>query len=232
MNQLENKVTLITGAKGGLGTSVTQAFLSSGATVVGSSRSIQISDFAHPNFTAIPAELSSVEAARSLADSVLVLHGRIDILVHVVGGFEGGKPVADTDDATLDHMLDLNLRSAFHITRAVIPHMRKQAGGRIVVVGSRAAVQPQALVGAYSASKAAMLSLMQTLALENADLGITVNVVLPGTMDTAATRAGDPKADFSKWVPPAKVASTILWLASDDSSHVSGSAIPVYGRSL
>ena len=89
MNQLENKVTLITGAKGGLGTSVTQAFLSSGATVVGSSRSIQISDFAHPNFTAIPAELSSVEAARSLADSVLVLHGRIDILVHVVGGFEG-----------------------------------------------------------------------------------------------------------------------------------------------
>jgi NAD(P)-dependent dehydrogenase (short-subunit alcohol dehydrogenase family) len=110
--------------------------------------------------------------------------------------------------------------------------MRKQAGGRIVVVGSRAAVQPQALVGAYSASKAAMLSLMQTLALENADLGITVNVVLPGTMDTAATRASDPKADFSKWVPPAKVASTILWLVSDDSSHVNGSAIPVYGRSL
>jgi NAD(P)-dependent dehydrogenase (short-subunit alcohol dehydrogenase family) len=110
--------------------------------------------------------------------------------------------------------------------------MRKQGGGRIVAVASRAAVEPQALVGAYGASKAAMLSLMRTLALENQDLGITVNVVLPGTMDTAQNRAGDPKADFSKWIPPAKVASTILWLASDGVSHVSGAAIPVYGRAL
>ena len=232
MSGLENKVALITGAKGGLGTSVTQAFLAAGATVAGSSRSIQASDFPHPGFTPMPAELSSADAARALADGVAARFGRIDILVHVVGGFAGGKPVAETDDATLERMLDLNLRSVFHVARAVIPHMRRQGGGRIVAVGSRAAVEPQALVGAYSASKAAMVSLVHTLALENQDLGITVNAVLPGTMDTPQNRAGEPGADFSKWVPTEKVASTILWLASDAGSHVSGSAVPVYGRSL
>jgi NAD(P)-dependent dehydrogenase (short-subunit alcohol dehydrogenase family) len=118
----------------------------------------------------------------------------------------------------------------FHIVRAVVPYMRRQSGGRIIAVGSRAAVDPQAGIGAYAASKAAMLSLITTVAKEHADQGITANVVLPATMDTAANRAGDPKADFSKWIPTGQVASTILWLASDAASHVNGSAIPVYGR--
>jgi NAD(P)-dependent dehydrogenase (short-subunit alcohol dehydrogenase family) len=226
------RTVLITGAKGGLGTCVTQAFLAAGDTVAGSSRSISEADFAHPKFIPMAAELSNAEAARRLVDDVVARFERIDVLVHVVGGFAGGSPVAETDDATLDKMLDLNLRPVFHIVRAVVPHMRRQSSGRIVAVGSRAAVDPQAFIGAYSASKAAMLSLMTTVAKENADLGITANVVLPGTMDTAANRAGDPKADFSKWVPPGKVASTILWLASDAASHVSGAAIPVYGRAL
>lgn len=232
MNEFDKKVTLIAGAKGGLGTWVTQAFLAAGAAVVGSSRSIQASDFDHPGFTPMPAELSSAEAARSLADAVVTRFGRIDVLVHVVGGFAGGRPVADTDDATLEQMLDRNLRPVFHVVRAVIPHMRRQMAGSIVVVGGRAAVQPQPMVGAYSASKAAMLSLMQTLAMENAEAGINVNVVLPGTMDTPANRAGDPNADHTKWVPPAKVAAAILWLAGDGASHINGAAVPVYGRSL
>jgi NAD(P)-dependent dehydrogenase (short-subunit alcohol dehydrogenase family) len=232
MNELEGRIALITGAKGGLGSCVTQAFLAAGATVVGSSRSIAAVDFPHPRFVPIPAELSSADAARQLANEVVARFQRIDVLVHVVGGFAGGSPVADTDDATLERMLDLNLRSLFHVVRAVVPHMRRQSAGRIVAIGSRAAVDPQAMVGAYNASKAAMLSLMITLAKENADLGITANVVLPATMDTPANRSGDPNADFSKWVPPAKVASAVLWLASDAASHVSGAAIPVYGRSV
>ena len=232
MSQFENKVVLITGAKGGLGSYVTQAFLAAGARVVGSSRSIQASDFPHANFTPMPAELPGADSARALADAVVAQFQRIDVLVHVLGGFAGGKPVAETDDETLDLMLNLNLRSAFHVARGVIPHMRRQGAGRIVAVGSRAALEPRGFIGAYSASKAALVSLMRTLALENADLGIAVNVVLPETMDTPANRAGDPKADFSKWVPPGKVASSILWLASDAASHVSGAAVPVFGKSL
>src|SRR6266481_2527805 len=104
MNLLQGRITLITGAKGGLGSFVTEAFLAAGATVVGVSRSIQTGDFAHPEFNAFPAELSSGEAARKLADDVIARFGRIDSLVHVMGGFAGGKSVADTDDATLEKM--------------------------------------------------------------------------------------------------------------------------------
>src|SRR5258706_3485819 len=123
MPALDQKVALITGAKGGLGSFVTEAFLQAGATVVGVSRSIQGADFPNPRFVAMPAELSSGEAARQLADEVAAKFQKIDALVHLVGGFAGGKPVHETDDATLDRMLDMNLKSAFFMARAVLPHM-------------------------------------------------------------------------------------------------------------
>lgn len=232
MNALEGKVGLITGAKGGLGRFTTEAFLAAGAKVVGVSRSIQASDFPHPGFTAIPAELSSGEAARKVVDDVMSQFGRIDALVHVMGGFAGGKSVAETDDATLDKMLDLNYRSAFFMARAVLPHMLQHGGGRILAVASRQAVEPGAMVGAYSASKAALVALIRTIALENKDRNISANTVLPGTMETAANRAADPKADPSQWVQPAQVAALLLYLASDAGAQVTGAAIPVYGRQV
>src|SRR5437762_14305034 len=125
MSPLGGKVTLITGAKGGLGSVVTEAFLAAGARVVGVSRSIQATDFPHPEFTAMPAELSTGESARKLAGDVVTRFGRIDALVHLVGDFVGGTRVDDTDDATLEKMLDLNYRIAFFIARAVLPHMRR-----------------------------------------------------------------------------------------------------------
>ena len=141
MNSLEGKITLVTGAKGGLGTFVTEAFLAAGAKVIGVSRSIQPADFSHPEFYALPAELSSGDAARKLAQDVVTRFGRVDALVHVMGGFAGGKSVADTDDTTLEKMLDLNYRAAFFIARAVLPHMRQQGSGRILAVASRQAVE-------------------------------------------------------------------------------------------
>src|ERR1700741_319193 len=104
---LHNKVVIITGAKGGMGTFVTNSFLEAGARVVGVSRSIAQADFPQENFSALPAELSSGENGRKLADAVTTQWGRIDGLVHLMGGFAGGKSVAETDDATLDRMLDL-----------------------------------------------------------------------------------------------------------------------------
>lgn len=232
MHTLEHKIVLITGAKGGLGTSVTQAFLEAGATVIGVSRSIESSDFPHPGFVAIPSELSSSQAARNLADTVIAGHRRIDVLVHLVGGYAGGKSVPETDDAVLERMLDMNVKSAFYIAGAVVPHMRSAGSGRILAIGSRAALEPAALAAAYSASKAALVSLIRTLAVENKDRCISANVILPGTMDTPANRAADPNADFSKWVQPSQVAAMLLHLASDAAAQVSGAVIPVYGRDL
>src|SRR5712691_11507571 len=226
---LHGKVILITGAKGGLGTFVTNSFLESGARVFGVSRSIADSDFPHPSFSAVAAELSDGDRARQIAENVAGKAGRIDGLVHLVGAFAGGRSVAETDDATLDKMLDLNLRSAFHMIRAILPIMRAQGAGRIVGIGSKAAAEPAALAGLYGASKAALVSLIRTIARENADVHVSANVVLPGTMDTPANRATDPNADYSKWVHPRQVAKLLVHLVSDQASQVSGAVIPIYG---
>lgn len=222
MRDLQGKVVVVTGAKGGLGTFVTEAFLSAGAQVVGVSRSIRQGDFQHPSFTAMAAELGSGDAAKVVADDVMARFGRIDVLAHVMGGFVGGKSVADTDDATFEKMLDLNYRAAFYISRAVLPQMRAQGGGRILAVASRQAAEPAAMVGAYSASKAALLSLIRTIALENKDRCISANAVLPGTMDT-------PSNPSPQFVRPAQVAAMLVHLASDAAAQVTGAAIPIYG---
>jgi NAD(P)-dependent dehydrogenase (short-subunit alcohol dehydrogenase family) len=129
-------------------------------------------------------------------------------------------------------MFDLNFNSAFYVLRAVLAAMRKTGNGRIIAIGSRAALDPGPGVGVYSASKAALVSLIRTVALENKDVGITANVILPGTMDTPANRTSDPKADFSKWVRPATVASLIAWLAGDAGKDINGAVIPVYGSDV
>lgn len=229
---MEGRVVLVTGANGGLGAYVTQAFLDAGATVIGTSRKIQQSDFSGPSFTAVAAEMSSREGAHALVDQVVARFGKVDVLAHTVGRFAGGQAIADTDDSTFQRMLDLNLNSVFHILRATIPALRQTGNGRIIAIGSRAALEPGAGVGAYSASKAAMVSLIRTVALENTDAGLTANVILPGTMDTPANRRSIPNADFSKWVRPSTVASLITWLASDAGKDVNGAVIPVYGSDV
>jgi NAD(P)-dependent dehydrogenase (short-subunit alcohol dehydrogenase family) len=229
---MTGKIALVTGANGGLGNHVTKALLETGASVVGLAPHIQQSEFSHANFTALAAAISCLEDAKKAADSVLGRFGRIDVLAHLVGGFAGGKPVAETDDATFQRMFAMNLTSAFHILRAVIPHMRKAGAGRIIAIGSRAAEDPGPGVGAYSASKAALVSLLRTVAAENKDAGITANVILPGTMDTPTNRKDMPGADVSNWVQPASVASLIVWLAGDAGKDVTGAVLPVYGRGL
>ena len=225
-----DRIVLITGATGGLGSVVSKAFLAAGDTVVGTARSIPASDSPGPGFVAIASDLRDAGAAGQLVVSVAQRYGRIDTLVHVMGGFSGGQPIAETDDSTWEKMMSLNLHSAFHIFRAVIPQMRTAARGRIVAIASRAAVEPAANIAAYAASKAGLVSLVRSAALENKDRDITVNAILPGTMDTDANRKADPQADFSQWVRPERVAELVLVLASDAGAEITGAAIPVYGR--
>ena len=229
---MTDTIALVTGANGGLGIHVTRALIEAGYVVAGLAPSIKQSDFDHPRFTAIASKLESLDSAKGAVDMLVSRFGKIDILAHLVGGFAGGPSIAETDDATFQRMFELNVNSAFHIIRAVLPHMRKAGTGRIIAIGSRAAENPGAGVGAYSASKAAVVSLIKTVALENKDAGITANVILPGTIDTPANRGAMPNADTSQWVQPADIASLILWLTSSAARDVTGAAIPVYGRGL
>jgi NAD(P)-dependent dehydrogenase (short-subunit alcohol dehydrogenase family) len=226
---MNGKVVLVTGANGGLGTAVTRAFLDAGATVVGTSLKIQQDTFNDRNFTALPADISKLDDARRLIGEIDRKVGKLDVLAHTVGGFAGGQTVAETDDATFQRMFDMNVKTTLNVLRAAIPQLVRNDDSRIIAIGSRQALDPGKNVGAYSASKAAMVSLIQTVALENKDAGLKANVVLPGTMDTAVNRRAMPKADFSKWVQPSSVASLMVWLAGDGGKDVNGAVIPVYG---
>ncbi|MGE5647251.1 MAG: SDR family oxidoreductase [Acidobacteriota bacterium] len=209
---------LITGSSGGLGTAVTRAFRESGATVAAISANEIAADLTSPS-----------EAARAVAEAK-ARFGPIDALVHLVGAFDGGKPVAETDDRVWTRMFDLNVNAAFYTMRAVLPAMLEARHGRIVAIGSRTAVEPAATLAAYGASKAALVALVRTIALEVRHSGITANVVLPSVIDTPANRAAAPTADPSKWVKPESIAALLVWLVSDAARDVNGAVIPIYGR--
>jgi NAD(P)-dependent dehydrogenase (short-subunit alcohol dehydrogenase family) len=138
LSNFSNTIALITGAKGGLGSSVTEAFLAAGATVAGVSRSIKDSDFASDRFHAVPGELTSSAAAQAVVDTVVGQFGRVDVLVHLVGSFAPGS----SDEAVFEEMWNVNFRSTVFMVNAVLPQMRTQGAGRIVATGSRAAVEP------------------------------------------------------------------------------------------
>jgi len=155
--------------------------------------------------------------------------GGIDVLVNVAGGFrwelvEGGQL------ETWDEMYAMNLRTAVVSSRAALPALLERGRGRIVNVGAGAALRATAGMGAYAASKSGVERLTEALAAELKDRGITVNAVLPGTIDTPRNRADMPDADFARWVAPEAIADVIVFLASDAARAVTGAAIPVFGR--
>jgi NAD(P)-dependent dehydrogenase (short-subunit alcohol dehydrogenase family) len=223
---MADRIILVSGASGGLGEFVTEAFLDAGDTVVGLARSWRKPP-ANPRFTPVAADLNSSEGCRKAVADALAARGHLHALIHCLGGFAGGQSTAGTSDETWDGMLALNLTAAFHLCRAVLPALT--TGGRIIAVGSRAGVLPAANLSAYNVSKAGLHALIQTIAAE-AKGALTANVVMPSTIDTPANRAAMPNADPSQWVAPQRIASLILWLASPEAADVNGALIPIYGR--
>jgi NAD(P)-dependent dehydrogenase (short-subunit alcohol dehydrogenase family) len=216
---------LITGANGGLGTAVCEAFLATGAKVIGVAR-----EWKEPaSFLTLSVDLTTAEGCDSTVEQALA-HGPIDALVHLLGAFGGGQTIAETSDKTWDGMMTLNLRAAFCVMRAALKPMTAAKYGRIVAVGSRAAVEPLPNFAGYAVSKAGLVALVKNVAAENKDTGITANVVLPSTIDTPLNRKAMPTSDFSRWVKPESIAKTLVWLASREAGDVSGAVIPIYGR--
>jgi NAD(P)-dependent dehydrogenase (short-subunit alcohol dehydrogenase family) len=215
---------LITGAGGGLGSEVCRVFTEAGLQVVAVDRAWKE---VHP-YRTIDADLSTAEGAAAMVEQTLA-HGPIDALIHLVGGFSGGKSIAETDDKTWDLMMNVNLRVAVNAIRAVLKPMMQARRGRIVAIGSRAAVEPSPKLAAYAVSKAALVALVKNTAAEVKDFGITANAVLPSTIDTPANRTAMPQSDFSKWVAPESIAKLLLFLASDAAADVNGAVVPIYG---
>jgi NAD(P)-dependent dehydrogenase (short-subunit alcohol dehydrogenase family) len=174
-------------------------------------------------------DATDAEAISSFMKQTAEHFGGFNVLCSLVGGWAGGRDVAETDDVRFNRMLDLNLRSAFNTIRAAIPHMRDAEWGRIIAVGSKAAFDAPSGQAAYNIAKAGVVALIKSVASELGDTGITANAILPTVIDTDATRAALPYADYVSWPKPAEIAVLVDFLASEGSGVINGAAIPVTG---
>lgn len=237
MIDLTDKVTVITGAAGNLGHVVANRFAQAGAKLVLVDHSpdhlAEMCSDLRDEHGAILIGNTDVTIPRSvgkLVELVLEQAERIDVLINIVGGWRGGKPLHETAPETFDFLMSLNAKSVFLTTGAVAPHMIEQGTGKIINVAASAGLRAKSGNSAYAASKAAVIRLTESLSAELKDSGINVNCVMPSIIDTPPNRKAMPKADFSKWVTPAALADVMLFLASDLSRGIHGAAIPVYGR--
>ncbi len=228
---LGKRRVLITGAAGALGAAVAETFAAQGASLAlldleCSALAARWGDSGH---LTLAADLTDAESVQQAVQSASAALGSIDVLCNVAGAFAMGEPVHGLSSKVWRLMIDLNAGSLLTTAAAVVPLMLAQGSGRIVNVAALAANQGAAHMGAYIASKSAVLRLTESMAAELGDKGITVNAVLPGTMDTPANRAAMPDVDPAGLVKPASVADVILFLASDAARAVQGAAIPVSG---
>jgi len=227
------RTVIVTGGTGALGGSVVRGFLEAGARVlVTYVAEGEVAPFRRRFADAadrVELHRCDVRAAVEV-DALLrqVPSGALRAVVNLAGGYRWTK-VADADDATLEHLLDLNLRTTFAMCRAAAPALAAAGGGAIVNVSARAALRGEAGNGVYGATKAAVLALTQSLSAELKRDGVNVNAVLPSIIDTPANRRAMPKSDPAAWVAPGELANVIVFLASDAAAAIHGAAIPVYG---
>jgi NAD(P)-dependent dehydrogenase (short-subunit alcohol dehydrogenase family) len=234
---LQDKVVLVTGATGGLGPTVVRAVLATGARLVLTARKqealaalVQEEGLAEERTFAWAADLSKVEDVQALLEALAARWGGPDVLFNLAGGWRGGTRLAEMAEGDFHETMQINLLSAFHINRAVLPYMVGRGWGRIVNIASRAAVTPGAKQAAYNIAKAGVVALTASVAAEYGRQGVVANVILPSIIDDPANRAGSPNADYTRWVKPEEVAAMLLFLASEEAAALNGASIPLYGR--
>jgi len=236
---LKGKVAIVTGATGALGSVAAKALVEQGARVISTYRSeekqrelVKFVGDAGTLLTGVQVDVTDESRVQALVQDVLEKHGRVDILLNIVGAYRGGADVAGTKASDWDFMMNTNLKSAFLCCKAVLPHMMKQNYGKIVSVAARTAVEKRfrGKSCAYAVSKMGVIVLTETIAEEVKKYDINVNCVMPSTIDTPDNQRNLAGADFSKWVKPEEIVKVMLFLASDDSRVVNGASVPVYGK--
>lgn len=246
MKRLEGKVALITGGNAGIGEAVARLFAQEGAAVVITGRRKEMLEKVAGDITskkgraiAVAGSVTDDAHARSAVDQTVRAFGKLNVLVNNAGIGAFGKTLHETDDATWDEVLAVNLTGVFRMTRAAIPAMLKAGGGSIVNISSIASLVGIPLLPVYAATKGGLDSLTRCLAIDYAKQGIRCNSVCPGLVDTpmAAGLINDPEKmawamtmyPLGRPGKPQEIASLILYLASDESAWVTGSVFPIDG---
>lgn len=227
-----NRTVLVTGGTGALGRAITSAFIRCNAEVISSyvvEKEIeQLKTETRSAVQLIKADVTKEEEVKRLVSNIISKYGHIHILANVVGGYFGGKSVSELEKEW-DLMITMNLKSAFLISKHVIPQMILSKYGRAVHVSSRTGLRSTGYDSAYPASKSGLIRLVESLAEETKESNINVNCIMPSILDTEANRKAMPTADFSKWVKPEDLANVVLFLCSEDARVITGAAIPTYG---
>lgn len=234
---LADRVVLITGASGGLGRVAAAAFAEAGASLgfIGTDRT-RLADLAGElrlgadRWLAAEADLRRAEEATRAVAEIVDRFGRVDVVLHLVGGWSGGATVAELDPADVAAMLDQHLWTTLHVARAVVPGMAGRGWGRIVAVSSTVAVEGTAGMAAYAMAKAAEEALLRTLARETGGSGVTTNVLVVRKIDTEHERDRAPSPRNATWTTPEELAAAMLYLCSDAASAVNGARIQLTGR--
>jgi NAD(P)-dependent dehydrogenase (short-subunit alcohol dehydrogenase family) len=223
------KVIAVTGAFGALGAAVAATLADFGARVARLDHAPVPPGSPSGSLSYGGIDLADDAAAASTIGQIVQATGRLDGLVNIAGGFRFEKLEQGTLE-TWDSLYRMNLRTAIACCKAALPHLLKSGRGRIINIGALGAVKASAGMGGYAASKAGVAKLTEALADELKDRGITVNALLPSTLDTPRNRLDMPTADFSRWVAPAAIGEVIAFLMSDSAAAITGALIPVAGR--
>ena len=230
-----NRTVVITGAAGNLGQALAKGFAGAGANLIlvdlDANRLKSVFGADNEKRSLVSANLLKREEAQRVIDVARQRFRKIDVLCNIAGGFRMGEAVHETSDETWDFLFNLNVRTLLNAVRAAVPVLIEAGAGKVVNVGAAGALRGGAMMGAYAAAKSVVIRLTEAMSAELRDRNINVNCVLPTIIDTPENRAAMPDADPTRWVAPADLARTIMYLASDDARAIHGAAVPVAGRS-
>lgn len=235
MDTTTDRVVLITGATGELGRVSAGMFADQGARLaLAGTDEGRLRDVAtdlgldDDRWMPVDVDLGDRDATRDALTATEASLGRIDVLLHLVGGWSGGTPVVELDPADVAEMLDQQLWTTLHVVQTVVPGMVDRGWGRVMAVSAPVAAEPTAKAAAYSIGMAAKETLLRTLARETADTGVTVNLVVVKAIDEQRVRTTDPKK--ASWTTPEEIAAVFRFLASDEAAAITGARIPLFGR--
>ncbi len=234
------RIVIITGGAGGVGSTLSRRWLDAGACVLivdhrQTTIDAWLSEFSKEEWSgrvaSFATDVTTESGAKGMVNQARSAFGKLpDTLIHLVGGFAAAAVEDDNAAATWDHMIAVNLTSAFQCYRAILPALRERSGGWIVGLTSRAAGNPGARISAYAASKAALGALTSSLSAEVRDSGIHVNLIVASTIDTQANRRAMGDAKAASWVTPDDIADATMYLCSDKARSVHGATLEVFAN--
>lgn len=242
---LSGKSILLTGGTGGLGRELIKSFLKCAPkSIIATYRSekemqmlkselldhpLQPNLESHTEIEFVKTDVTKETEINNLITRLFEKYGQIHILVNLVGGYIGGKSIAELTESEWDKMMEINLKSAFLISKNIIPKMIERRYGKLIHVSSRIGLKSEGNDSAYAASKAGLIRFVESVSNEVKNYNININCILPTIIDTEYNRKAMPNADFTKWIKPDDLSNIILFLCSDYSKIINGAAIPTYG---